>query len=258
MDKSLIQPIFSQASLWSVATLVMLLTSVTGSAQAQSSPLSLPTSVTPSLATPVESEAASEVDDETNPSENASTSSPNQLDQSSTLPLSTLLTPADVELPNEQSTLQAVSGERFPELPTLDHLDQLPDPVAKIELVIRLRDRKVYVYERDQVKATFPIAIGRSGWETPTGEHQVLQMIKDPSWQNPFNGTVIPAGPDNPLGTRWIGFWTDGQNYIGFHGTPNEDSVGTAASHGCIRMYNRDVVQLFEMVEVGTVVRVEP
>ncbi|MGP1387753.1 MAG: L,D-transpeptidase family protein [Thainema sp.] len=257
MDKPLIQPIFNQASRWSTATLVLLLTSVAGTAQAQPAPASLPTSVTPSLAIPAESEAADQAD----PSENASTlsSSPDPLDQPSTLPLSTLLVPAEVELPSdEQSTLQAVFGERFPDLPTLDHLDQLPDPIAKIELVIRLRDRKVYVYERDQVKATFPIAIGRSGWETPTGEHQVLQMIKDPSWQNPFNGTVIPAGPDNPLGTRWIGFWTDGQNYIGFHGTPNENSVGTAASHGCIRMYNRDVVQLFEMVEVGTVVRVEP
>lgn len=255
MDKPLIQPIFSQVSRWSTATLVLLLTSVAGTAQAQPAPASLPTSVTPSLATPTESEAADQAD----PSENASTLSPDPLDQSSTLPLSTLLTPAEVELPSdEQSSLQAILGERFPDLPTLDHLDQLPDPVAKIELVIRLRDRKVYVYERDQVKATFPIAIGRSGWETPTGEHQILQMIKDPSWQNPFNGTVIPAGPDNPLGTRWIGFWTDGQNYIGFHGTPNENSVGTAASHGCIRMYNRDVVQLFEMVEVGTVVRVEP
>lgn len=255
MDKPLIQPIFSQVSRWSTATLVLLLTSVVGTAQAQPAPASLPTSVTPSLATPTESEAADQAD----PLENASTLSSDPLDQPSTLPLSTLLTPAEVELPSDEpSTLQAVSGERFPDLPTLDHLDQFPDPVVKIELVIRLRDRKVYVYERDQVKATFPIAIGRSGWETPTGEHQVLQMIKDPSWQNPFNGTVIPAGPDNPLGTRWIGFWTDGQNYIGFHGTPNENSVGTAASHGCIRMYNRDVVQLFEMVEVGTVVRVEP
>lgn len=255
MDKPLIQPIFSQVSRWSTATLVLLLTSVAGTAQAQPAPASLPTSVTPSLAVPTESEAADQAD----PSGNASASSPEPLDQPSTLPLSTLLIPAEVELPsNEPSTLQAVSGERFPDLPTLDHLDQLPDPIAKIELVIRLRDRKVYVYERDQVKTSFPIAIGRSGWETPTGEYEILQMIKDPSWQNPFNGTVIPAGPDNPLGTRWIGFWTDGQNYIGFHGTPNENSVGTAASHGCIRMYNRDVVQLFEMVEVGTVVRVEP
>lgn len=258
MDKPLIRPIFSQVSRWSLAALVMLPAGLTGTAQAQLTPLSPPTSLTPASATPAESESVDAAVDAAEPSVN-SAASPDQPDRSAMVPLSTLLTPADVVLPSDsQSTLQAVSRESLLDLPTIDHLDHLPEPVAKLELVIRLRDRKVYVYERDQVKTSFPIAIGRSGWETPTGEYQVLQMIKDPSWQNPFNGTVIPAGPNNPLGTRWIGFWTDGQNYIGFHGTPNEDSVGTAASHGCIRMYNNDVVQLFEMVEVGTVVRVEP
>lgn len=249
MDKPLIQPIFSHASRWSLATLVLLLAGGTETAQAQSL-LSLPPSATPAELELTESESLEGADPSVR-------SSADQLDRSPALPLSTLLTPASIRLSGE-SSLQAFFNDRFPDLPTIDHQDQLPEPIAKIELVIRLRDRKVYVYERNQVRATFPIAIGRAGWETPTGEHQILQMIKDPSWQNPFNGTVIPAGPDNPLGTRWIGFWTDGQNYIGFHGTPNENSVGTAASHGCIRMYNRDVVQLFEMVEVGTVVRVEP
>jgi hypothetical protein len=151
--------------------------------------------------------------------------------------------------------------EPFPDLPPLQDPDSfLPtvNPLRGLHLVIDLSDRRVYVRQGDQLHTSFPIAVGRQGWETPVGNYEVIQMIRDPAWQNPFTGAVIPPGTDNPLGVRWIGFWTDGDNYIGFHGTPNEGSVGTAASHGCIRMYNRDVVQLFEMVAIGTPVIVEP
>ncbi len=128
----------------------------------------------------------------------------------------------------------------------------------KIHLLIRLSDRRVYVYQDDQLKTSYPIAIGREGWETPTGTHKVIQKIPNPSWKHPFTGEIIPPGPENPLGERWIGFWTDGTNYIGFHGTPNEESVGQAASHGCVRMLNQDVLALFEKVGIGTTVVVEP
>lgn len=133
-----------------------------------------------------------------------------------------------------------------------------PNVVAKVHLVIRLSDRRVYVYDRDKVTNSFPIAIGRSGWETPAGKFQVIDKIVDPAWEHPFTGEIAPPGVDNPLGSRWIGFWTDGANYIGFHGTPNPESVGTPASHGCIRMYDKDVISLFEMVRVGTPVEVVP
>ena len=83
-------------------------------------------------------------------------------------------------------------------------------------------------------------------------------MLRNPAWQHPFTGEVMPPGADNPLGSRWIGFWTDGTNFIGFHGTPNVESVGTPASHGCIRMYDQDVVKLFERVKIGTPVQVVP
>lgn len=129
---------------------------------------------------------------------------------------------------------------------------------TEIRLVIKLRERRVYVYRGDRIEKSFPIAIGRRGWETPTGNFKVLHMERDPIWEHPLNGQVIPPGPNNPLGARWIGFWTDGRNYIGFHGTPNERLVGQAVSHGCIRMRNRDVEALYEMVRVGTPVTVEP
>lgn len=138
-------------------------------------------------------------------------------------------------------------------------LPQISKPSQpKLQLIIRLSDRRVYVYRRDRLLASYPIAVGREGWETPTGEYKVIQKIQEPSWEHPFTGEIIPPGPDNPLGVRWIGFWTDGTNYIGFHGTPNEDTVGQAASHGCIRMLNQDVLLLFDKVTIGTPVIVEP
>jgi hypothetical protein len=148
-----------------------------------------------------------------------------------------------------------------PDLPLLrDSSLFLPevDPLADVHLVLKLSDRRVYVYDKDQVKTSFPVAIGRNGWETPTGKFKVTRMQQNPIWQHPFTGALIPPGAGNPLGTRWIGFWTDGKNQIGFHGTPNEETVGRPASHGCVRMYNRDVVRLFTMVEVGTPVEVVP
>lgn len=129
---------------------------------------------------------------------------------------------------------------------------------VNLQLVIKLNERRVYVYRNQQLQTSYPIAVGREGWETPVGQYQVIQMISNPTWEHPLTGEIIPPGPDNPLGLRWIGFWTDGTNYIGFHGTPNTETVGQAASHGCIRMFNQDVLVLFDKVKIGTPVIVEP
>ena len=162
----------------------------------------------------------------------------------------------------EESTETAIAEDyRVPvkvlELPGLENPNQfLPGAEKLIRLEIRLSERRVYVYEDDAAIANYPIAIGKAGWETPTGDFAVLEKLKDPAWQHPFKPLVIPPGPQNPLGSRWIGFWTDGNNYIGFHGTPNTASVGRSASHGCIRMFDQDVQKLFEVVQVGTPVTV--
>lgn len=127
-----------------------------------------------------------------------------------------------------------------------------------MRLEIQLKQKRVTVYKGDIKVKSYPIAVGRAGWETPVGTYKVKQMIRNPAWTHPLNGTTIPGGdPENPLGRFWIGFWTDGKNWIGFHGTPNPESVGTAASHGCIRMYNRDVEELFSKVSLGTEVLVK-
>ncbi|MDY7005702.1 MAG: L,D-transpeptidase [Cyanobacteriota bacterium] len=126
------------------------------------------------------------------------------------------------------------------------------------QVVLRLGERRVYVYEGEQEIASYPVAVGKPGWETPTGEFEVIQLVENPQWQNPWTGEVMPAGPNTALGLRWIGFWTDGKDTIGFHGTPTVESIGYAASHGCVRMRNEDVIALFEKVQVGTTVVVEP
>ena len=175
-------------------------------------------------------------------------------------------------IPNEeisnQTTLQSKLSELLPlqQLPPLGEPSQyLPQPelipeskLQKTRLVLKLSERRVYFYEDNQVQGSYPVAIGRDGWETPTGSFEVIQMVTYPTWQHPFTGELIPPGPDNPLGVRWIGFAVKGENYIGFHGTPNEELIGQAVSHGCVRMRNEDVVSLFEQVEMGTPVMVEP
>ncbi|MBN3870234.1 MAG: L,D-transpeptidase [Nostoc sp. JL33] len=125
---------------------------------------------------------------------------------------------------------------------------------TKTQVVVVLSDRRTYVYAGDEVIASYPIAIGKKGWETPTGSFQVIHMRHYPIWRHPITGKVFQAGTDSPLGDRWIGFWSDGRNEIGFHGTPDIDLVGTAVSHGCLRMRNSDVRLLYEQVSLGTTV----
>jgi L,D-transpeptidase ErfK/SrfK len=163
------------------------------------------------------------------------------------------------------ATQESITPEAQPQLalPVNEESTVKPDtkPVnttEELNLKIRLRERRVYLYRGDRIQTSYPIAIGRKGWETPTGTFKVLHMERNPAWEHPLTGQVIGPGSNNPLGARWIGFWTDGKNFIGFHGTPNERLVGQAVSHGCIRMRNRDIEALYELVTVGTSVTVLP
>jgi lipoprotein-anchoring transpeptidase ErfK/SrfK len=130
--------------------------------------------------------------------------------------------------------------------------------IQQVRLVVRLKKRKVDVYKNRVLQVSYPVAIGQPGWETPTGKFKVIEMQKNPGWTHPLTQKVVPPGRNNPLGERWIAFWTDGKNYIGFHGTPDRTSIGKAASHGCVRMYNEHVRELYQLVQPGTPVIVEP
>jgi lipoprotein-anchoring transpeptidase ErfK/SrfK len=102
---------------------------------------------------------------------------------------------------------------------------------------------------------TYTIAVGAAGYETATGVYHIESKQVNPTWYVPdaawagdLAGKVIPPGPDNPLQARWMGFF-DG---AGIHGTSDVSSLGSAASHGCIRMSVADVTELYDQVPVGT------
>ncbi|HEY9621362.1 MAG TPA: L,D-transpeptidase [Crinalium sp.] len=136
---------------------------------------------------------------------------------------------------------------------------QSPTAPTAIRLQVSLHRRQVDLYRGDHKLKSYPIAIGQQGWETPIGTFQVRQKFLNPRWIHPLtNQTIAPDDPTNPLGGYWIGFWTDGRNWVGFHGTPDAASVGNPVSHGCLRMYDQDIAELFPLVRMGTVVTVKP
>lgn len=130
-----------------------------------------------------------------------------------------------------------------------------PDNIAlakSVRLVVDLSDRRVYLYHNDRLQVSYPVAVGQEGWQTPIGSFRVLKMQKYPVWRHPITGAVLGPGPDNPLGARWIGFWSDGRHAIGFHGTNQAELVGQPVSHGCLRMRDRDIQHLYDRLTLGT------
>lgn len=128
----------------------------------------------------------------------------------------------------------------------------------RAKLIIDLSDRQIYFYAYGSLLSQYEIAVGRAGWETPIGEFKVINKQVDPTWQHPFTGAVVQAGAENPLGSRWIGFWTDGTHQIGLHGTNEENLIGQAVSHGCIRLREADIQALYDRVSLDTPVIVRP
>ena len=119
------------------------------------------------------------------------------------------------------------------------------------KVVVSIPHRKLALIEDGQVKKVYPVAVGTQHSPTPAGNFAVKTRLVEPTYYHP--GKVIPAGTDNPLGTRWIGLSTKG---YGIHGTNVESSVGKAASHGCIRMHRSDIEELFAQVEIGDEVEI--
>jgi lipoprotein-anchoring transpeptidase ErfK/SrfK len=113
-------------------------------------------------------------------------------------------------------------------------------------IVISLADRRLVLLQGDHVLKAYEIAVGKPSTPTPEGRFQVINRIPHPIWC--AGGRAVRPGKANPLGTRWIGLSKKG---YGIHGTNEPDSIGKAVSHGCIRMRNRDVEELFELVETG-------
>jgi len=140
--------------------------------------------------------------------------------------------------------LAAVTGVMF--MATAEALaqDQGSRPARRI--VISITDRKLAVLESDRVVKVFPTAVGAPESPSPVGTYKIVTSIPHPTWY--YRGKIVGPGKSNPLGTRWLGLSIPG---YGIHGTNVPSSIGHNASHGCVRMHNQDVEELFGMVGVG-------
>ena len=116
-------------------------------------------------------------------------------------------------------------------------------------IVVSIPDHKLALLEGDRVLRVYDIAVGKASTPSPEGEFRVVTRISHPTYYHA--GKVVGPGKSNPLGTRWLGLSAAG---YGIHGTNVPQSIGKHASHGCIRMRNRDVEELFELVPVGVTV----
>jgi lipoprotein-anchoring transpeptidase ErfK/SrfK len=120
---------------------------------------------------------------------------------------------------------------------------------ARIE--VDLSDRQLSLIVGDEVVATYPVAVGKADHETPTGDFSIRRIIWNPSWTPPDadwasdKKPTPPGDPDNPMGRVKI-FFSEPDYYI--HGTEAEESLGTAASHGCLRMSTDQVIELARAV----------
>lgn len=133
-------------------------------------------------------------------------------------------------------------------------------------ILVNLSEMRLYYFHPNERKvSTFPIGVGKEGWNTPLGESSIVRMRKDPTWVVPDSilenheahgkpiEKTMPPGPNNPLGKYAL---NTGFKNIVIHGTPYPRGVGVRSSHGCMRMWNEDVEKLYNMVKIGTPVQV--
>jgi lipoprotein-anchoring transpeptidase ErfK/SrfK len=132
---------------------------------------------------------------------------------------------------------------------------EITDDVFGKLIILNLAEHKLSLYDREQLLVEFPVACGSPSYPTPIGIWKIAGKQRNPTWNNPGSGWAtgmppsIAPGPGNPLGTRAMPLNASG---VLIHGTPSPWSIGQSVSHGCVRMYMKDVEQLFEMVEVNT------
>jgi lipoprotein-anchoring transpeptidase ErfK/SrfK len=157
---------------------------------------------------------------------------------------------AAVQSPHSRTVKAEVETVK-PEVTTSELAEQYPNYIVIDRGSFQLR-----YFENLELAQTYTIAVGQVGYDTPAGTYSIQNKAVNPAWTVPNSdwtgglaGQVIPGGsPENPLEARWLGIY-DG---AGIHGTSDIGSLGTAASHGCIRMSVPDVIELYDRVPVGT------
>jgi lipoprotein-anchoring transpeptidase ErfK/SrfK len=153
--------------------------------------------------------------------------------------------------------------ERFQSEQALD-VDGVAGPFTIAALTLRITidqsTHKLILFRYGKVFRTYRIAVGQPKYPTPNGVFRIVDKQKNPTWTPPDSewakdAKVTPPGPDNPLGTRWMGL---DEPSIGIHGTNDPESLGYSVSHGCVRMAMADVEELFDLVAEGTQVEIRP
>jgi lipoprotein-anchoring transpeptidase ErfK/SrfK len=147
-------------------------------------------------------------------------------------------------------TLRAPVKKVQPKVTTTQLAAKYPSIITVDRGAHRLR-----LFKDLKLAKTYTVAVGQAGLETPAGQYTIQNMAENPVWHVPDSawagdlaGRAIPPGPSNPIKARWMGIY-DG---AGIHGTDDVNSIGTSASHGCIRMRIPDVEALYEQVKIGT------
>lgn len=149
----------------------------------------------------------------------------------------------------------ALTGKTIEPKKTAESLQTTPS------LVVTLSERSIVLFNGNKVVKSYQCAIGTPDHPTPVGNWKIVLKRNNPTWVNPGSEwakdmpKAIPPGPTNPLGLRALNLNASG---IRIHGTTSLSSIGTAASHGCMRMRNDDIIDLFDRVEVGTPVFIIP
>jgi lipoprotein-anchoring transpeptidase ErfK/SrfK len=164
-----------------------------------------------------------------------------------------------------QTALVSAVGDRSLRIPVRKVAPKITsDELATHYPVVLAVDRgnfRISLFKKLKKVKAYPIAVGQAGLETPAGLYKIQNKATNPAWHVPNSdwagklaGTVIPGGaPNNPLKARWLGVY-DG---VGVHGTDARGSIGTNASHGCIRMLVEDVEKLYDQVPIGTPIYID-
>jgi len=154
-----------------------------------------------------------------------------------------------VESPGRDAEVEAIVKQTEPEITKNELAKAYPTYITIDRSSFTLR-----LFKNLKLRKKYTIAVGASGYDTPSGLYNLQTKEVNPTWHVPDSawagslaGQDIPPGPGNPLVARWMGIY----NGAGIHGTDDIGSLGSAASHGCIRMSVDDVVELFDKVEVG-------
>jgi lipoprotein-anchoring transpeptidase ErfK/SrfK len=149
------------------------------------------------------------------------------------------------------------NGDKQINLPVIHPKAAVQQDAFASVILVRTGENKLYLYKNGQVSRTYDVATGRPEFPTPTGQFKVVSKQTNPTWHNPHSSwstsmpETIGPGPTNPLGTHALALSAAG---ILIHETPDVGSIGTSASHGCIRMRGGDELDLFNQVSTGTTV----